>query len=417
MTNNIHIKAVDKEVYEALIAEEHREQDKVLLIASENYVSRAVLEAQGSVLTNKYAEGYPGKRYYGGCEFSDIVETLAIDRAKAIFNAEHVNVQPHSGSQANMAVFLSMLKPGDTVMGMSLSHGGHLTHGSSVSFSGQIYKSVSYGVSKDTGLIDFDEVRELALKHKPKLIICGASAYSRTIDFAAFAEVASSVGAYLMADIAHIAGLIAAGIHPSPIPYAEFVTSTTHKTLRGPRGGMIMCRSEFAKQIDKVIFPGIQGGPLMHVIAAKAVAFKEAQAEAFKAYQSQVVKNARVLAEELMRLDFNILSGGTDNHLMLLDLRNLNVTGKEAEETLDLAGITANKNSIPHDDRPARITSGIRLGTPSVTTRGMKEPEMIEIAEAISDVIKQFANKNVIQNVIQKNREKMKNLCERFPIY
>ncbi len=417
MTNNIHIKAVDKEVYEALIAEEHREQDKVLLIASENYVSRAVLEAQGSVLTNKYAEGYPGKRYYGGCEFSDIVETLAIDRAKTIFNAEHVNVQPHSGSQANMAVFLSMLKPGDTVMGMSLSHGGHLTHGSSVSFSGQIYKSVSYGVSKDTGLIDFDEVRELALKHKPKLIICGASAYSRTIDFAAFAEVANSVGAYLMADIAHIAGLIAAGIHPSPMPYAEFVTSTTHKTLRGPRGGMIMCRSEFAKQIDKVIFPGIQGGPLMHVIAAKAVAFKEAQAEAFKTYQSQVVKNARVLAEELMRLDFNILSGGTDNHLMLLDLRNLNVTGKDAEETLDLAGITANKNSIPHDDRPARITSGIRLGTPSVTTRGMKEPEMIEIAGAISDVIKQFENKNVIQNVIQKNREKMKTLCERFPIY
>ncbi len=417
MTNNINIKAVDKEVYEALIAEEHREQDKVLLIASENYVSRAVLEAQGSVLTNKYAEGYPGKRYYGGCEFSDIVETLAIDRAKDIFNAEHVNVQPHSGSQANMAVFLSMLKPGDTVMGMSLSHGGHLTHGSSVSFSGQIYKSVSYGISKDTGLIDFDEVLELALKHKPKLIICGASAYSRTIDFAAFAEVASSIGAYLMADIAHIAGLIAAGIHPSPIPYAEFVTSTTHKTLRGPRGGMIMCRSEFAKQIDKVIFPGIQGGPLMHVIAAKAVAFKEAQAEAFKTYQNQVVKNARVLAEELMLLDFNILSGGTDNHLMLLDLRNFNVTGKDAEETLDLAGITANKNSIPHDDRPARITSGIRLGTPSVTTRGMKEPEMIEIAGAINDVIKQFANKNVIQNVIQKNREKMKTLCERFPIY
>ncbi len=413
MTNNTHIKAVDTEVYEALIAEEHREQDKVLLIASENYVSRAVLEAQGSVLTNKYAEGYPGKRYYGGCEYSDIVENLAIDRAKAIFNAEHVNVQPHSGSQANMAVLLSMLKPGDTVMGMSLSHGGHLTHGSNVSFSGQLYNSVSYGVNKDTGLIDFNEVRELAIQHKPKLIICGASAYSRIIDFAAFAEVARSVDAYLMADIAHIAGLIAAGIHTSPMPYAEFVTSTTHKTFRGPRGGMIMCRAEFAKQIDKVIFPGIQGGPLMHVIAAKAVAFKEAQSEGFRTYQRQVVKNARALAEELMRLDFNILSGGTDNHMMLLDLRNMNVTGKDAEEALDLAGITANKNSIPHDDRPARITSGIRLGTPSVTTRGMKEPEMIAVARAISDVIKQIGD----ENVIKKTREKMKDLCGKFPIY
>ncbi len=413
MTNNINIKAVDKDVYDALIAEEHREQNKVLLIASENYVSKAVLEAQGSVLTNKYAEGYPGRRYYGGCEYSDIVENLAIDRAMEIFGAEHVNVQPHSGSQANMAVFLAMLNPGDTVMGMSLSHGGHLTHGSHVSFSGQIYKSVSYGVNKDTGLIDFAEIRELALRHKPRLIICGASAYSRTIDFAAFKEVAGSIGAYLMADIAHIAGLIAAGAHPSPIPYAEFVTSTTHKTFRGPRGGMIMCKAEFAKKIDKVIFPGIQGGPLMHVIAAKAVAFKEAQSAEFRKYQHQVVKNAATLAEELMRLGFKVLSDGTDNHMMLLDLRNINVTGKAAEEALDLAGITVNKNSIPHDDKPATVTSGIRLGTPSITTRGMKEPEMITIAKAINDVIKQIGD----ENIIRKTREKMKDLCGKFPIY
>lgn len=413
MENNLHIKETDLEVYEALIAEEKREQEKVLLIASENYASRAVLEAQGSILTNKYAEGYPGRRYYGGCEYADVVENLAIRRAMEIFGVEHVNVQPHSGSQANMAVLLSVMEPGDTIMGMSLSHGGHLSHGSKVNFSGQIYKSVSYGVDRDTGLIDFDEVSRLAKEHRPRIIICGASAYSRIIDFAAFGEISRSVGALLMADIAHIAGLIAGGVHPSPVPHADFITTTTHKTLRGPRGGMIMCRQEFAAKLDKEIFPGIQGGPLMHVIAAKAVAFREAQTEDFRQYQEQVVKNASCMAGELQKQGLTILSGGTDNHLMLVDLRPINVTGKDAEEALDRAGITANKNSIPHDDKPATVTSGIRLGTPSVTSRGMKEPEMLEIARAIAGVVRNPGDEELIRST----RDNMKALCSRFPVY
>ncbi len=413
MKNLIHVKDSDPDVYAALVAEEKREQETILLIASENYASRAVLQAQGSVLTNKYAEGYPGRRYYGGCEYADIVETLARDRAKALFSAEHVNVQPHSGTQANMAVFLSALSPGDTVLGMNLSHGGHLSHGSKVNFSGQIYNAVYYGVHRETGLIDFNEVEDLALKHKPKLIVCGASAYSRVIDFKAFRQVADRVGALLLADIAHIAGLVAAGVHPSPVPHAEFVTSTTHKTLRGPRGGIILCREAFAKKIDREIFPGIQGGPLMHVIGAKAVAFREAQSEEFRSYQRQVVANAQKLAETLLNSGFRILSGGTDNHLMLVDLRHMNITGKDAEAALERAGITANKNTIPHDDRPATVTSGIRLGTPCVTTRGMKEPEMVEIGRAIGDVLKYMGNETVIKGV----SDQMKDLCARFPIY
>ncbi|MBI5141168.1 MAG: serine hydroxymethyltransferase [Nitrospirae bacterium] len=413
MINNLNIKAVDPDVYNALVAEEEREQGNILLIASENYASKAVLEAQGSVLTNKYAEGYPQKRYYGGCENADIVESLAIDRAKAIFGADHVNVQPHSGSTANMAVYMGFLKPGDTVLGMSLSHGGHLTHGSKVSFSGIIYNSFSYGTSRETGLIDYDEVRALAEKHRPKLIVCGYSAYSRVLDFAMFADIAKSVGALLMADIAHIAGLVAAGVHPSPVPHADFVTTTTHKTLRGPRGGMIMCREQYGKQIDKIIFPGIQGGPLVHVIAAKAVALKEAQSDEFRAYQRQVVANARTMAKTLMDEGFEIISGGTDNHLMLVDLRNMRITGKDADNALGRAGITVNKNAIPHDDQPATVTSGIRLGTPSVTTRGMKEPEMAEIAKAISRVLKNMSD----DRIIAETRSAMGLLCKRFPIY
>jgi len=339
-----HVKTIDPEIYEAIVKETEREQNKILLIASENYASRAVLEAQGSVFTNKYAEGYPNRRYYGGCEYADIVERLAIERAKELFGAEHVNVQPHSGSQANMAVYFSSLKPGDTILGMNLAHGGHLSHGAPVNFTGMLYKIASYGVNKDTGYIEMDEVRRLALQHKPKMIVVGASAYSRIIDFKTFSEISKEVGAYLLADIAHIAGLIAAGQHPSPIPYADFVTSTTHKTLRGPRGGMIMCRAEHAKAVDKMIFPGIQGGPLVHVIAAKAVALKEALTPEFKDYQKRVVSNAKRLAEGLIKRGFKIISGGTDNHLMLVDLRNMNVTGKEAEEALDKAGITVNKN-------------------------------------------------------------------------
>lgn len=413
MENNHHIQAIDPEVYEALIAEERREREKVLLIASENYTSAAVLQAQGSVLTNKYAEGYPGRRYYGGCEYADIVENLAIERAREIFGAEHVNVQPHSGSQANMAVYLAMLEPGETVLGMNLSHGGHLSHGSRVNFSGQVYRSVSYGVDRETGRIDYEEVERLAAEHKPKLLICGASAYSRIIDFEAFGRIAKKSGAFLVADIAHIAGLIAAGVHPSPVPHADFVTSTTHKTLRGPRGGMILCRKEYGRQIDREIFPGMQGGPLMHVIAGKAVALKEAGTEAFRSYQRQVVANAAAMAGELSQAGFDILSGGTENHLMLLDLHNQDVTGKDAEAALDRAGITANKNAIPHDDRPASVTSGIRLGTPCVTTRGMKEPEMREIAGAIADVIRNRKD----DRVIEETRLRMKSLCNRFPIY
>ncbi len=408
-----NLKSTDHEIYDAILKETEREQNKILLIASENYASRAVLEAQGSVFTNKYAEGYPNKRYYGGCEYADIVERLAIERAKEIFGAEHVNVQPHSGSQANMAVYFSFLKPGDTILGMNLAHGGHLSHGASVNFTGMLYKTAFYGVNKDTGYIEMDEVRNLASQHKPKMIVVGASAYSRIIDFKTFSEIAKEVGAYLLADIAHIAGLIATGQHPSPVPYADFVTSTTHKTLRGPRGGMIMCKAGHAKAVDKMIFPGIQGGPLVHVIAAKAVAFKEALSQEFKEYQKNVVSNARRLAEGLISRGFRIISGGTDNHLMLVDLSNMDVTGKEAEDALDKAGITVNKNSIPYDDKPPTITSGIRLGTPSITTRGMGNSEMDEIADIISGVIKNINNPSAIADM----NGRVKALCDKHPIY
>ncbi|MEK6672080.1 MAG: serine hydroxymethyltransferase [Nitrospirota bacterium] len=408
-----NLKTVDSDVYNAIQNEAERERDKIVLIASENYVSPAVLEAQGSIFTNKYAEGYPGRRYYGGCEYADAVENLAINRAKELFGAEHVNIQPHSGTQANMAVYFSFLKPGDTLLGMSLNHGGHLSHGANVNFSGIMFRSVTYGVDKDTGYIDFDEVRRLAVENKPRMIVVGASAYSRTIDFKKFSEIAKEVGAYLLADIAHIAGIIAAGIHPSPIPYAEFVTTTTHKTLRGPRGGMIMCKAEFAKAIDKMIFPGIQGGPLVHVIAAKAVALKEALTPDFRDYQKRIVANAKKLAEELMKRGLKIVSGGTENHLMLVDLTGKNITGKDAEETLDMAGITVNKNSIPYDSRPPAITSGIRLGTPCITTRGMGVTEMAEIAGIISEVLNNHKNPSAISSF----REQAKGLCRRFPIY
>ncbi len=407
------LKLSDPDIYRAIQGEIEREREKIVLIASENYASPAVLEAQGSVFTNKYAEGYPNKRYYGGCEYADIVEILAIGRAKELFGAEHVNVQPHSGTQANMAVYFAFLKPGDTILGMNLSHGGHLSHGASVNFSGMLYKSISYGVNKETGYIDYDEVRRLAVKNKPKMILAGASAYSRTLDFKIFSEIAKEAGAYLTADIAHIAGLVAAGLHPSPVPYADFVTTTTHKTLRGPRGGMIMCRAKYAKAIDKMIFPGIQGGPLVHVIAAKAVAFKEALNDGFKEYQKKVIKNAKKLAEELIKREFRIIGGGTDNHLMLVDLANKGITGKEAEEALDKAGITVNKNSIPYDERPPAITSGMRLGTTCVTTRGMGEAEMTGIAEIIDDVLKNNADEAKIGSLRQRAGE----ICKRFPIY
>ncbi len=408
-----YLKEIDPEVYEAVLKEAKREEEKIILIASENYTSRAVLEAQGSVFTNKYAEGYPEKRYYGGCEYADEVESLAIQRAKKLFGAEHINVQPHSGTQANMAVFFSVLNPNDTILGMHLTHGGHLSHGSPINFTGMLYKTFFYGVNRETGLIDLDEVRELADKHKPKMIVVGASAYSRTIDFEEFSKIAKKHNAYLIADIAHIAGLVAAGLHPSPVPHADFVTTTTHKTMRGPRGGMIMCKEKYAKIIDKMVFPGIQGGPLIHVIAAKAVAFKEAMTEEFKQYQKQVVKNAKRLAEKLKEFGFKIITNGTDNHLMLIDLRNMNITGKDAETALDMAGITVNKNAIPYDDKPASITSGIRLGTPSVTTRGMKEKEMDEIADLICAAIKNFRNTSILREI----SIKVKNLAKRFPVY
>lgn len=407
------LEATDREIYEAILNEQKRERNKIVLIASENYVSPAVLEAQGSIFTNKYAEGYPGRRYYGGCENADKVERLAIERAKALFGAEHVNVQPHSGTQANMAVYFSVMKPGDTILGMNLRHGGHLSHGASVNFTGMLYNSVSYGVNKDSGYIDMDDVRSLSLKHKPKIIVVGASAYSRIIDFEAFSKIAKEVGAFLFADIAHIAGLVAAGYHPSPVPHADFVTTTTHKTLRGPRGGIIICRAEYAKSIDKMIFPGIQGGPLMHTIAAKAVAFKEALDPEFKDYQKKIITNARRLADRLIEKGFKIISGGTDNHLMLVDLSNMNITGKEAEEALDKTGITVNKNSIPYDERPPTVTSGIRLGTPCVTTRGMGEKEMDEIADIISNVIRNINNPSLTAEM----NKKVKALCEKYPIY
>lgn len=380
----------DPKVAQAILAEEKRQHSKIELIASENFVSEAVMQAMGSVLTNKYAEGYPGKRYYGGCECVDVVEDLARDRAKELFGAEHANVQPHSGAQANMAVFFGFLKPGDTVMGMSLAHGGHLTHGSPVNMSGNYFNIVPYGVSDEDHRIDYDEVERIALECKPKLIVAGASAYPRIIDFERFGAIAKKVGAYLMVDMAHIAGLVATGLHPSPVPYADFVTTTTHKTLRGPRGGMILCREEYAKQIDKAIFPGIQGGPLMHVIAAKAVALGEALSPAFKEYQTQILKNAAVLATELQKHGFTLVSGGTDNHLMLVDVRSKNVTGKEAEHLLDEIGITANKNTIPNDPQSPFITSGLRLGTPAVTSRGMTEADMVEIAAIINLTLSNF---------------------------
>jgi glycine hydroxymethyltransferase len=411
--NNDNLKQFDPEIYHAIKDEIKREQDKIVLIASENYASRAVLQAQGSVFTNKYAEGYPGRRYYGGCEFADLVESLAIERAKELFGAEHVNVQPHSGSQANMAVYFAVLKPGDKILGMDLNQGGHLSHGSKVNFTGKYYKINSYGVDEVTGMIDYDKVRKLAKKHKPKLLIAGASAYSRTLDFKLFAEIAKEVKAYFMADIAHIAGLIASGNHPSPVPYADFVTSTSHKTLRGPRGGMIMCKSEYAKVIDRVVFPGMQGGPLIHVIAAKAVAFKEALTQEFRNYQLQIIKNARELADVLMGRGLNVISGGTDTHLMLIDLTELNISGSEAETALDLAGITVNKNSIPYDNKPATITSGIRVGTPIVTSRKMKEPEMVVIAELIATVLHDHKNSATIKRV----RAKVKEMCKKFPVY
>ena len=405
-----NLKKVDPEIFEAIRNEENRQKYNLELIASENFVSSEVREAQGSVLTNKYAEGYPGKKYYGGCKYIDIVENLAIDRAKKIFKAEHANVQPHSGSQANMGVYFGILEMGDTILAMNLSHGGHLTHGSPVNFSGKYYNIIPYGVEKETEQIDYDNLRKLAIENKPKMIVCGASAYPREIDFAAFRSIADEVGAYLMADIAHIAGLVVAGLHQSPVPHCHFVTTTTHKTLRGPRGGMILCKKEYAKKIDKIIFPGIQGGPLMHVIAAKAICFKEAMTDEFMNYQKQIIKNAKALADKLMDLGIKLVSDGTDNHLMLLDLRNKGITGKQADHALEEAGITVNKNTIPFDPQSPFVTSGIRIGTPAVTTRGMKEKEMELIAELINKVISDVENQEVIDSV----RAEVKILCGKF---
>ncbi len=407
------VKQVDPEIYDALMKEIERQETHIELIASENFVSPAVLEAQGSIMTNKYAEGYPAKRYYGGCEFVDIAEELAIKRAKELFGAEHANVQAHSGSQANMAVYFAVLKPGDTIMGMNLSHGGHLTHGSPVNFSGRFYNVVSYGVNKETETLDYDEAERLAIEHKPKLIMVGASAYPRTIDFKRFREIADKVGAILVVDMAHIAGLVAAGAHPSPVPYADFVTTTTHKTLRGPRGGLILCKEAYAKTLNSQIFPGIQGGPLMHVIAAKAVALKEAMSEEFKAYQHQIVKNAKRLSERLIKNGFKLVSGGTDNHLMLINLSNSEITGKDAEEALGKANITVNKNTVPFETRSPFVTSGVRVGTPAVTTRGMKEPEMDIIADLISQVLSDIKSETNINDV----KKKVLELCNQFPLY
>ncbi|HGZ9989137.1 TPA: serine hydroxymethyltransferase [Staphylococcus aureus] len=409
-----YITKQDKVIAEAIEREFQRQNSNIELIASENFVSEAVMEAQGSVLTNKYAEGYPGRRYYGGCEFVDVTESIAIDRAKALFGAEHVNVQPHSGSQANMAVYLVALEMGDTVLGMNLSHGGHLTHGAPVNFSGKFYNFVEYGVDKDTERINYDEVRKLALEHKPKLIVAGASAYSRTIDFKKFKEIADEVNAKLMVDMAHIAGLVAAGLHPNPVEYADFVTTTTHKTLRGPRGGMILCKEEYKKDIDKTTFPGIQGGPLEHVIAAKAVAFGEALENNFKTYQQQVVKNAKVLAEALINEGFRIVSGGTDNHLVAVDVKgSIGLTGKEAEETLDSVGITCNKNTIPFDQEKPFVTSGIRLGTPAATTRGFDEKAFEEVAKIISLALKNSKDEEKLQQA----KERVAKLTAEYPLY
>ncbi|MDU2063812.1 MAG: serine hydroxymethyltransferase [Sporomusaceae bacterium] len=408
------LEQVDPEIAKLIALEKQRQQNKLELIASENFVSEAVMEAQGSVLTNKYAEGYPKHRYYGGCEHVDVVEQLAIDRAKALFGAPYVNVQPHSGAQANMAVFFALLSPGDTILGMNLSHGGHLTHGSPVNFSGKWFKVVAYGVDEQTQCIDYDAVRKLALENKPKLLVAGASAYPRVIDFARLAAIAHEAGALLMVDMAHIAGLVAAGLHPSPVPHADIVTTTTHKTLRGPRGGMILCREEqYAKAVNKAIFPGIQGGPLMHVIAAKAVALQEASTEAFKAYQQQIVRNAAALAAKLTKSGCTLVSGGTDNHLLLLDVRPQNLTGKEAEHLLDEVGLTVNKNTIPFDPASPFVTSGVRIGTPAVTSRGMDEAAMEVIGEVIASVLT-APNDETIKVAA---KEKVAALCKKFPLY
>ncbi|MFC0231028.1 serine hydroxymethyltransferase [Bhargavaea ullalensis] len=407
------MKNEDKAVFDAIMAEKKRQQDNIELIASENFVSEAVMEAQGSVLTNKYAEGYPGKRYYGGCEHVDVVENIARDRLKEIFGAEYANVQPHSGAQANMAVYFTVLEQGDTVLGMNLSHGGHLTHGSPVNFSGVQYNFVDYGVDKEDEMIDYEDVRQKALEHKPKMIVAGASAYPRQIDFKKFREIADEVGAYLFVDMAHIAGLVAAGLHPNPVPHAHFVTSTTHKTLRGPRGGLILSTEEFGKKLDKSIFPGIQGGPLMHVIAAKAVAFGEALQPDFKDYIQQVIDNAKVLGETLKSEGVDLVSGGTDNHLLLLNLRSLGLTGKVAEAVLDEAGITVNKNTIPFDTESPFVTSGVRIGTPAVTSRGFKEEEMKEIGTIIAKLLKNHEDEAVKQEI----KERVAALTSKFPLY
>ncbi|MCC5467543.1 serine hydroxymethyltransferase [Pelosinus baikalensis] len=409
----IKLKEFDPELAEAIELEKNRQQNKLELIASENFVTPMVMEAMGTVLTNKYAEGYPGHRYYGGCEYVDIVERLAIERAKKIFGAQHANVQPHSGATANTAVYFAFLKPGDTIMGMNLSHGGHLTHGSPVSISGKYFNVVSYGVNPDSHLIDYDAVRELALIHRPKMLVAGASAYSRVIDFKRFGEIAREAGAMLFVDMAHIAGLVAAGIHPSPIPHADIVTTTTHKTLRGPRGGIILCKEEYAKAIDKAVFPGIQGGPLMHVIAAKAVALKEAMRPEFCDYQKQVVSNSKALAQTLKNTGFDLVSGGTDNHLMLVDVRKQNLTGKAAEGLLDEVGITVNKNTIPFETTSPFITSGIRIGTAAVTTRGMEEIAMKKIGKTIAAVLENPENKEVHEQA----KVEVRLLCQEFPLY
>ncbi len=407
------LEQVDPEIARALAQELDRQQRTLELIASENFVSEAILTAAGSVMTNKYAEGLPGKRYYGGCEFVDVAETLAIERAKQLFGADHANVQAHSGSQANQAVYMTVLKPGDTVLGMSLAHGGHLTHGHKLNFSGRMYNIVSYGVRQDTETIDYDELERLAVQHRPRLILAGASAYSRTIDFARFAEIARKVEAFLMVDMAHIAGLVAAGLHPSPVPFADFVTTTTHKTLRGPRGGMVLCKAQHAKELYKLMFPGIQGGPLMHIIAAKAVCLLEAQQPEFREYQKQIVINARTLAETLAACGFRLVAGGTDNHLMLVDVYSRRVTGKQAQEALERAAITVNKNAIPFDTQPPMVASGIRIGTPAVTTRGMREAEMVQIGKWISEALHHLEDEAVLGRI----RREVEALTQRFPLY
>jgi len=409
----IHLKHTDPEVFQAFRAEIERQTQQLEMIASENFVSEAVMEAEGSIFMNKYAEGYPGRRYYGGCENMDVVERLAVDRLNQLFGSEYANVQPHSGTQANMAVYFALLNPGDSILSMDLAHGGHLSHGLPVSFSGRFFKIAHYGVSRETEIIDYDEVAEIARKQRPKLIIAGASAYPRTIDFAYFKAIADEVGAYLMVDMAHIAGLVASGVHPSPVPYADFITSTTHKTMRGPRGGIILAKEKYSRSLDSQIFPGIQGGPLMHVIAAKAVAFKEALRDEFKIYQQQIVANAKTLAKTLQDRGFRLVSGGTDNHLLLVDLSDKGLTGAKAEEVLERSGITVNKNTIPFDTQSPRVTSGIRIGTPGVTTRGLKEREMEEVGNYISELLTRPDDDRLARDI----KTKIRSLCERFPLY